>query len=41
MNKSNMNFVSGLLGIAVTIGVIYGLSWAISKGWAKGKETNK
>lgn len=41
MNKQSTNFVSGLLGVAVTIGVIYGLSWAISKGWAKGKEKSE
>ncbi len=38
MDKKTTNVVSALLGIALTIGVVYGLSWAISKGWSKGKE---
>lgn len=41
MNKPSTNFVSGLLGIAVVIGVVYGLSYAISRGFAKGKESKK
>lgn len=40
MNKQTTNVISALLGLAVTIGVVYGLSWAISKGWSKGKEEN-
>jgi hypothetical protein len=38
MDKKTTNVVGALLGIALTIGVVYGLSWAISKGWSKGKE---
>ena len=41
MNTKTTNFVGALLGVAVTIGVVYGLSWAIGKGWSKGTEDKK
>ena len=30
-------FGGALLGIAVSLGVLYGIFWAASKGWSAGK----
>jgi hypothetical protein len=29
--------VGGLIGVAVSLGVLYGIFWAASKGWSAGK----
>ena len=38
MGKQTTQVIGALFGMALTIGVVYGLSWAVGRGWSKGTE---
>jgi hypothetical protein len=35
-NKKNLGSV--VIGTVLTLGLVFGLAWAASKGWSKGKD---
>jgi hypothetical protein len=36
--KNGKNLTMALIGLGITIGTLYLVSWAIGKGWSKGTE---
>jgi hypothetical protein len=37
----NQGFFKSALGIAVSVGVLFGTVWIISKAWKKGQQNSK
>jgi hypothetical protein len=38
MKNQNVGIVGAVVGIALSIGVLYVMAWTVGKGWTKGTE---